>query len=469
MSTSEDDEQFNQAFGEHTGIFDHCRYKIACIKNNKATYINRFNNSEPLDKFKLFFDNADCFTNLSWRLLGRYIANNTHLARVDLIQCGITDEKMASLFYELTYSSTLKHLDLSGNSFGTEGVRNMVPFLNDTNLSRLTLNGNNNINTDCFELLVQTLHERPLESSSLNSLFIGNCNITNISALETYNLPNLKHLVLNHNNIGRDGCSTLANILQREGSNLKSLDLDRTCIDDEGAEILATSLKHNTKLQVLDLNHNNITLRGYKAFLKLLVDVSSIENTYNSNHTLTFLKLDHSRQGVSYSIREHIRSAIQINNTSSHSAGRSKVIKYQLNSQGRKELCELQGIEYLPGSNFADIEPALLPRILALIGRRHGQSGFYTSLIPMVPELMSCVDTSGMMKDLMVKNEARDNELAKQMAELARQRAALSAKNDQLSRRLAARESSGDSRHSAIVERTGETAAESRKKRQRSK
>jgi len=103
-----------------------------------------------------------------------------------------------------------------------------------------------------------------------------------------------------------------------------------------------------------------------------------------------------------------------------------------------------------------------------LIGEEHGQGEFYQALVPMVPAFMSCIDTSGMMKDLMVKNEAHDNELAKQMAELARQRAALSAKNDQLSRRLAARESSGDSRHSVIVERTGETEAESGKKRQRS-
>lgn len=36
----------------------------------------------------------------------------------------------------------------------------------------------------------------------------------------------------------------------------------------------------------LDLG-NNITEKGFVAFLKLVVDISSIENTYNSNHTLT--------------------------------------------------------------------------------------------------------------------------------------------------------------------------------------
>ena len=73
----------------------------------------------------------------------------------------------------------------------------------------------------------------------------------------------------------------------------------------------------------------------------------------------------------------------------------------------------------------------------------------------MVPALMSCVDTSGMMKDLKARNSLR-------MAELNRQLAALSIWNEQLDRRLAVRES-GDSRQSA---NTGSAATA--KKRQRS-
>lgn len=78
----------------------------------------------------------------------------------------------------------------------------------------------------------------------------------------------------------------------------------------------------------------------------------------------------------------------------------------------------------------------------------------------MVPAFMSCIDTSGMMKDLMVKNAARDNDLVVQIAELTRQRVALFTKNDQLSGRLAVRES-GDSRQKTSMAVSG-------KKRQRS-
>jgi len=458
-----EDEQHQQAFGEHTGL---CREARDCINGIK-------NNHYGVNELKISSSDAEKFTDLAWRLLGRYIANNSHLEKVFLIRCGITDEKMASLFYELTYSSSLKDLYLCHNNFGIDGVRSMIPFLNDTNLSHLNFFHNNNFDTDCLELLVSTLHGRPLESISLNSLYISSCSITNISALDTYTLSDLQTLNLNGNNIGREGCIILSKLLQKEGTVLEELDLNGTGIEDEDVVLIASSLKHNTTLEQLRLKDNNgITERGYGALLKVLVDISSIENTYNSNHTLTILCLARAETVISRhtSMIEHINSAVKLNklHQSFHAAGRAKVIKYQLNNQNRKEACQLQGIEYLSiGNLFANIEPILLPRILALIGREHGQSEFYAALIPMVPDLMSYVDTSGMIKDEMAKNEAHDNDLVAQIAELTRQRAALSAKNDQLSRRLAAKQS-GDSHHSTIEEGSGETAAESGKKRQRS-
>jgi len=128
----EDDEQFNQV-GEHIGISTKGINNINDIKDNN--YL--------LKDFKLQPSDAGKFTNLSWRLLGRYIANNNYLERVDLVRCSISDEKMASLFYELTYSSSLTHLHLCHNSFGVDGLRSMVPFLNDTNLLYLNFFNNN--------------------------------------------------------------------------------------------------------------------------------------------------------------------------------------------------------------------------------------------------------------------------------------------------------------------------------------
>jgi len=328
---------------------------------------------------------------------------------------------MASLFYELTHSTSLINLNLSVNSFGIEGVRSMIPFLqNSPNLSTLFMGGNN-INLECFVVLVSALN-----GTSIEKLYFLNCNITDISALETYTLPRLKELILNGNHVGRDGCRILSNLLQKDRSTLKELYLINTGINDEGAELLANSLKQNTTLKKLHLSSNNgITEKGCKAFLKLLLGVSpTIESTYKSNHTLTECSLI----GIydENEIHTLIKDACQMNRISSN-PGRSKVIKYQLNSQYRKKLCELQGIEYSVNNIFADIEPILLPRILSLIGDRHSQSELYTALIPTAPDLLSYIDHKAMLTEVLVRNAARATSLAEEYAEYERKVAALKA------------------------------------------
>ena len=65
------DEEFEQAFGEHSGIAQSCRDTIHLIKSNE------------IDGYKLLLEpgDADQFTDLSWRLLGKYIANNSYLVK----------------------------------------------------------------------------------------------------------------------------------------------------------------------------------------------------------------------------------------------------------------------------------------------------------------------------------------------------------------------------------------------------
>ena len=228
----DEDEQFNQAFGDHTGIDEYDRGYINDIKDNNSN----------TNKLVIRSDNADNFTDQAWQLLGRYIANNTHLKTLDLDGSRLTDERMGISFSELDKSS-LSELDIRNNPFGISGTRSMIPFLeNSPYLSVINISDNNNFDSRCLKMLVPTLHGR-----QNIELFFRSCNITDISALDTPALFNLKSLALENNNIGKEGCITLANILQQEGSKLEYLDLDNTSIDDEGAEILAEALKYNTK------------------------------------------------------------------------------------------------------------------------------------------------------------------------------------------------------------------------------
>ena len=130
-----------------------------------------------------------------------------------------------------------------------------------------------------------------------------------------------------------------------------------------------------------------------------------------------------------------------------------------LNDWTLKKLCELQGIEYTPGSIFADIEPVLLPDILALIRSRHGQSELYTALIHTAPDLLSFIDRKALIQDIMAKNTARAAALK---AKYEREMAILTAKNNELSHRLALIES-GDSKQSSVGKYNGDKGKKRRR------
>ena len=173
---------------------------------------------------------------------------------------------MLLLFRGLNKGSPLQRLDLQSNEFGIDGIRSMVPFLtNARNLRTLSIGENSNINTECFRLLVEALHV----GGTIKDLLLVRCNIDDITALENYPLPHLKILTLGFNNIrsipssmenytnleqlnlnsnklGREGCRSIAKLLEKGGSRLKEIFLAATDTSDEEAVVIANSLKFNT-------------------------------------------------------------------------------------------------------------------------------------------------------------------------------------------------------------------------------
>eukprot|EP00571_Detonula_confervacea_P008673 CAMPEP_0172318440 /NCGR_PEP_ID=MMETSP1058-20130122/34889_1 /TAXON_ID=83371 /ORGANISM="Detonula confervacea, Strain CCMP 353" /LENGTH=177 /DNA_ID=CAMNT_0013033279 /DNA_START=1 /DNA_END=534 /DNA_ORIENTATION=- len=143
------------------------------------------------------------------------------------------------------------------------------------------------------------------------------------------------------------------------------------------------------------------------AFLKLLNDVSSIESTYNSNHTLKTLSLSpHSNNAPLWEMQHHIMSAIQINVGFSNAPHREKTRRTQLNSSTRMKLCRLQGIDYSYNNIFADIDPTLLPDVLALVGEKHGQSELYSALVATAPDLTSLINRKAMLENTLAVKRA---------------------------------------------------------------
>ena len=416
----DDEEQFQALFGERANISHELRNIVGRIRNNDPQ-MKRLTTVHFDDNEVRVITNE--LSDLAWEVLGRYIANNTHFEEIDLDSNDMTDDKVTSLFRGLTKSSSMEVLDLMDNTFGVNGIRSMIPFLKSSpNLSTLRMSSNSAIGTEGFELAIQTLNG----SAMMNELHFSGCNIEDVSSLETYPLSNLRELSLSHNTVGREGFIIIANLLQKEDSTLIRLYLNTTGMGDDEAEIIATSLKHNNMLQTLYMSGNNIREKGKGAFLKMLTDVLSIENTYNSNHTLTEIFLqdddeDEDEEDVKEAnpIQREIDITCNLNSGSSSpkTAGRAKVIHSHLNNQRRKSYCQIQGIEYSSSDNlFADMEPALLPKVLELIGNNHGQSEFYTALVIMIPDLMAYIDTKAIIKDMIANHKAQIAALTERLA-----------------------------------------------------
>eukprot|EP00986_Skeletonema_menzelii_P006179 scaffold2334_cov138-Skeletonema_menzelii.AAC.7 len=243
--------------------------------------LKRIKRNDP--RFKTIIANGEDIQNISnekWEELGRDIANNTHLTHVDLYS--LNDQKMSFFFRGLTRSSSIKDLELRCNRFGAIGARSMVPFLQNANsLTHLDLSYNN-IQSEGFNVMFRALSDSPIER-----LYCRRCGIESID-IDNEHIPrNLKDLYLDCNIINADGCRELAKLLQGGDSTLEHLNLADNKIDDEGVEMLVDALENNTSLTLLDLEENDgISKNGLAALLKLVNDISTIEATLRSNHTL---------------------------------------------------------------------------------------------------------------------------------------------------------------------------------------
>ena len=242
-----------------------------------------------------------------------------------------------------------------------------------------------------------------LRDSSIEHLDCSACGIESIE-IDIENIPrNLKKLVLEDNNISADGCREVAKLLQGENTTLTDLHLKNNHIDDEGVEILVNALRSNAALRELHLQENDgingrISKQGKIMLLKLVNDISSIEATMQSNHTLTKLYVNGfpvnggKIWGTGDAIQLEILSVLRINKNLSErgpiAVGKEKIIQTQLSSDRRAVLCRLQE-EEVECSVFNEIDPLHLPEVLSLIGRSHGQGELYVALLSSIASLFS--------------------------------------------------------------------------------
>ena len=397
--------RFTQLFGD------------APISNKKIREIFAVVDGDPSrTEFSLSWVNAARhFTDAAWELLGRSIAENSHLRAASLSSCGIDDARASALFRGLAAGHCgLRKLDLSENEIGVAGVAAMAPLLKSCpHLAELDLDGNADIRTEGFNILAEALHGGPVES-----LCVGRCGIESVAALEHHALPRLSHLYLSdnkiigfpsldcthssmsglrqlhldRNKIGPAGHGSIARLLRQEGSGLTLLSLCSTGMGDDDARVVAEALKNNTALTSLELVANPFGRGGLRAFSTLLNDISSLRGTMNSNHTLVNLGLPKGLRSCYPESVRYVSFALNMNRAHggrADQAMRAKVIGTQLNRRKRAKLCLLQDIKQSSSHIFSQIAPVLTPDMLALAGTKHGMNELFPMTLATLPDLMA--------------------------------------------------------------------------------
>ncbi|EJK51647.1 hypothetical protein THAOC_29163 [Thalassiosira oceanica] len=205
------------------------------------------------------------------------LAACTGMRSLKLRCLNISTNSSAALRGVFPRMATLLELALNKNSLDDDCTRLLAQGLSDCEQIQTLDLSHNRISDNGLDVLVQRL------PTSVDKLYLARNDIT----LARHVLL-LRFRVLNilGNTLCSGGTQVIAASLANPECRLEYLYLSQCNIGDEGAATLADSLRNNQRLTRMSLRGNNITARGWNAFSSILCDTSSINATYNSNHTL---------------------------------------------------------------------------------------------------------------------------------------------------------------------------------------
>ena len=262
------------------------------------------------------------------------------------------------------------------------------------------------IRRDEVELLVQALAGAQLKSLKLSQLATLQLTIPSGDdslgvLLSSMNISRLKTIDVVDCEVTAGGtCVGLANIIRSDLSILETINLDGNEINDECVGVLCESLKHNTSVKKIHLNHMaRITDEGWNLFEKLVFDNSSIESAYLSNHTLESVKrhrdlqchelpeVRRRKKVITYLIRHDVSSIppqefdmvrvmggvdVGVEGELVAIDGTDAILKARYNNFKIVDLAHLAKMEkvYFDIQPFVDYDVEIMPYVLSFFGKR---------------------------------------------------------------------------------------------------
>ncbi|XP_058242973.1 uncharacterized protein LOC131351571 [Hemibagrus wyckioides] len=219
--------------------------------------------------------------------------SNCTLETLRLNNCSLTQTQCDDLAktLESNSSSSLKELDLRGN-YRMSGWNIFRYFLGNSN-SKLFIRILSPEAEEVCDYLTKVLGTNPLlqRELDLSGKISGDSGVKQLSVLLKDPQCRPEKLRLNKSSITHRGCTDLISALTSNPSHLTELDLSENTLGNSVMDKISTLLKNSScKLQKLILSDCNITEKGYTALFKAL----------NSNHSsLTELDLRGNDPGAS--------------------------------------------------------------------------------------------------------------------------------------------------------------------------
>jgi len=348
-----------------------------CDINNEcaAILVNALQGNTTLKELSLDGNNSehhddDLLDATGWGALFSLLTS-VPLEDFSVYNTNIIDKGALLLADKLTNNSTLKSLNLGSTHFlGPSGWRAIFTGLQTTSaLEKLVITETRGINDSHLPLLWNVIKNCPLKELEIN------------------NCPHAAY----SDSISAQGLQAMARMLECPDCELEKLDLrGEHHFNDDVITEFVRRLVNNTCLKVLGISgskplgsrdrKSKITMRGWEALSALLCDVSSIDNTYSSKHTLS-VSID--RHSWTNNSRLPNLSNINKNNNRSDAA-REKIMKYHFTASEQVGALS-NGMQVV-----SKMDLVVLPQAIAWAGRKHDNEGctILYQLLRCIPELV---------------------------------------------------------------------------------
>ncbi|KAK3569700.1 hypothetical protein QTP86_003125 [Hemibagrus guttatus] len=191
-----------------------------------------------------------------------------------LCKCSITEDDCTAVVSALGLNpSHLKELDLSDNTIGDTGVKQLSALLQNSHCTLEKLKILSPEAEKACDDLTKALGTNPLLQTELDlsGKISGDSGVKQLSVLLKDPQCRTETLRLNKSSITHRGCTDLISALTSNPSHLTELDLSENTLGNSAMDKISTLLQNSScKLQKLVLSDCNITEEGYTALIKAL-------------------------------------------------------------------------------------------------------------------------------------------------------------------------------------------------------